>query len=63
MARKLRAAGFAERNQHGSHLKFVRRDAGGARIVILPRDRDVPAGTLGSILRQAGLTRREFEDL
>ena len=62
-ARKLRAAGFEERSQHGSHLKFVRSDADGDRTVILPRDKDIPVGTLGSVLRQAGLTRREFEDL
>ena len=62
VARKLEAAGFTRIHQRGSHIKF-RRYAGRTRVVILPRDKDVPAGTLGNILRQAELTPREFEDL
>jgi len=60
--RKLRAAGFRPEGQRGSHLKF-RRDGERGRTVIVPRHPDIDAGTLGSILRQAGVTRREFDEL
>jgi len=50
--------GFRETNQTGSHKKF-RRDN---RIVIVPHPRKIiPAGTFGSILKQAGLTAIDFE--
>lgn len=63
VARKLEAAGFARAGQRGSHIRFARHSAGGSRFVTLPRHREIDPGTLGSIRRQAGLTRREFEDL
>jgi predicted RNA binding protein YcfA (HicA-like mRNA interferase family) len=45
--------GFAFVSQKGSHQKF--RNAGG-RIVIVPADRkEIPIGTLSSIIRQSGL--------
>lgn len=61
--RKLEAAGFAETSQKGSHVKFVHRDGEGARTAIVPRHREVAAGTLRSILRQAGIPPEEFENL
>ena len=61
VARKLAAAGFAERSQRGSHVKFIGEGAEGRRIVVVPRHREVSAGALRGIIRQAGLTTREFE--
>ncbi|HEX8844512.1 MAG TPA: type II toxin-antitoxin system HicA family toxin [Pyrinomonadaceae bacterium] len=61
--RKLEAAGFAQISQKGSHVKFVRRTEQGIRTAIVPQHREVQAGTLRSILRQAGLTPEEFESL
>jgi predicted RNA binding protein YcfA (HicA-like mRNA interferase family) len=61
--RKLEAAGFTEETQRGSHVKFVRRAGGEVRTAIVPRHREVAAGTLRSILRQAGLSQEVFEDL
>ena len=61
--RNLRAAGFRPERQRGSHIKFRRDDDRGARTVIVPRHSGIDAGTLGSILRQAGITRREFDEL
>ena len=61
--RKLRAAGFRFEGQRGSHLKFRSDGERGARTVIVPRHPDIDAGTLGSILRQAGVTRHEFDEL
>jgi predicted RNA binding protein YcfA (HicA-like mRNA interferase family) len=61
--RKLEAAGFSEVNQTGSHLKFAKTTTEGTRTTIVPKHREVAAGTLRSILRQAGLSEREFEEL
>ena len=61
--RKLEAAGFAEISQKGSHVKFAKETDAGLRTAIVPRHQEVSAGTLRSILRQAGLTVDEFEEL
>lgn len=61
---KLRAAGFEEVSQRGSHAKFARTTVEGVRVVIVPHhSADIPLGTLRSILNQAGLTPDEFERL
>ena len=50
--------GFMEGSQKGSHKKF-RNDS---RIVIVPAPRkEIPFGTVSSIVRQAGLTKEDFE--
>ena len=59
--RKLEAAGFSEAGQTGSHIKFVKITASGTRTVIVPRHHHVAAGTLRSILRQAGINSDEFD--
>jgi predicted RNA binding protein YcfA (HicA-like mRNA interferase family) len=59
--RKLEAAGFSEVGQTGSHIKFAKVTAEGTRTAVVPRHREVAAGTLRSILKQAGLTPEEFE--
>ena len=59
----LRRAGFrsAPRRVKGSHSALVGTDlAGRIRLVIVPRRKAVPVGTLLSILEQASLTREEF---
>ena len=61
--RKLEAAGFAEVSQRGSHVKFAKTIEQGLRTAVVPRHREVAAGTLRSILRQAGLSEEEFERL
>jgi len=61
--RKLEAAGFAELSQQGSHVKFVKQTGHGLRTAIVPKHREIAAGTLRSILRQAGLTWDEFDAL
>ena len=61
---KLEAAGFDEVKQLGNHAKFVKREAGqNIRTAILPHYTDISASTLRSILRQAGLSLDEFEQL
>ena len=61
--RKLEAAGFVEVGQSGSHIKFAQTTDEGTRTATVPKHREVAAGTLRSILRQAGLTQSEFEAL
>ena len=63
VARKLRAAGFSELSQRGSHVKFRKLNGGGAVTVMVPRHREIAIGTLRDIIKQAGLSRREFWDL
>ncbi len=58
--RALEKAGFAQVSQRGSHVK-LRNDAG--RTVIVPLHRELARGTLGSILRQSGLSVDEFREL
>jgi predicted RNA binding protein YcfA (HicA-like mRNA interferase family) len=50
-------------NQTGSHIKFVKTTTEGTRTATVPKHREVAAGTIRSILRQAGLSEREFEEL
>ncbi|MHB8574709.1 MAG: type II toxin-antitoxin system HicA family toxin [Dehalococcoidia bacterium] len=61
--RRLLSAGFVEVSQKGSHVKFLRQSGQGVRTAIVPRHREVAIGTLRSILRQAGITAEEFEQL
>ena len=61
--RKLEAAGFSIASQSGSHIKFIKTTPEGTRTATVPKHREVAAGTLRSILRQAGLSESEFEEL
>lgn len=55
-------AGFELSHVNGSH-HFLRGPGGRVVIVAVHQGRTVPPGTLNTVLRQAGLTRREFTDL
>jgi predicted RNA binding protein YcfA (HicA-like mRNA interferase family) len=44
-------------------VKFAKRLPAGTRTAIVPKHREIAVGTLRSILRQAGLSQREFEKL
>lgn len=61
--RKLEAAGFTIISQKGSHVKFAKDTPEGKRTAIVPNYSEVTVGTLRSILKQAGLTIDEFEQL
>ena len=61
--RKLEAAGFRIVAQRGSHVKFARTMLGGLQTAIVPDHKEIAVGTLRSIIRQAGLTADEFENL
>ncbi len=54
----LEKKGFVVKSQNGSHIKLV----GGNHIVIVPHPRkDMPLGTFYSIVKQSGLTKKDFE--
>jgi predicted RNA binding protein YcfA (HicA-like mRNA interferase family) len=61
--RRLEAAGFREVSSKGSHVKFARETDRGTYTAIAPQHREVPVGTLRSILKQAGISPDEFESL
>jgi predicted RNA binding protein YcfA (HicA-like mRNA interferase family) len=59
----LERAGFALVSQRGSHIKYRGTDMP-IRTVIVPAGRkQIPRGTFRSILRQAGLTERDFKEM
>ena len=46
----------------GSHRAFTKQEASGIiRLVIVPLAKDMPCGTLDSILEQAGISREIFQ--
>ena len=61
--RQLERAGFEVVSQKGSHVKFAKDTKEGKRTTIVPKYKEVSIGTLSSILRQAGLSADEFEQL
>jgi len=61
--RKLEAAGFVEVSTKGSHVKFARQTTQGTYTAVVPQHREVPVGTLRSILRQAGIDPDDFGKL
>ncbi len=58
---RLKRAGFVVKRQSGSHV--VLRHSDGRQTYVAIHTKDVPPGTLKSILRQAQLTLEEFEKL
>jgi predicted RNA binding protein YcfA (HicA-like mRNA interferase family) len=55
---------FAPKRGKGSHIALTAITSDGRRrLVIVPKRKDVPVGTLLSILEQAGLTRDDFLSL
>lgn len=59
--KKLKRAGFEERYQQGSHIYFKK----GERRTTVPfhGSKDLAIGTLQNILKQAGLSVEEFNNL
>jgi predicted RNA binding protein YcfA (HicA-like mRNA interferase family) len=61
--RRLEAAGFVEASQKGSHVKFVKRSGDVVDTAIVPNKREVPVGTLRSILSQAHIDLEDWDSL
>jgi predicted RNA binding protein YcfA (HicA-like mRNA interferase family) len=62
VVRVLKKAGFvyAPKRGRGSHIALYKTTPSGKRLVIVPKRKDLPAGTLHAIMDQAGLSRDEF---
>lgn len=61
LLRALARHGFRRVRQRGSHVVMERKDWRGTRQVVVPVHRgDVKPGTLGNILRLAGMTFQEL---
>lgn len=62
VVRALKTVGFEEQRQTGSHLIMIHRAK--RRIIPVPvHAREMKRGLLTSIIKQAGLTQKEFIDL
>ena len=61
--RRLEAANFTQVHQRGSHVKFGKQTALGFRTASIPNHLEIAVGTIRSILRQAGISADEFENL
>ncbi len=61
--RRLEAAGFIETSQKGSHVKFMRRLGEAVDTAIVPKKREIPVGTLRSILSQAHIDLDDWDKL
>lgn len=62
LIRALERAGFVEHKQRGSHRSF-KHPTTGCRTTVAVHGGDVGRGLLKQILKQAGLTEKEFRDL
>lgn len=54
--------GFVLVSQEGSHIKLRGNRNNELRTVIVPNHKELALGTFRSILRQAGMTKKEFEE-
>ena len=59
----LQRAGFYIDHQTGSHARLFHRTKPKPRVTLPVHNKDLPPGTLKSILRQAGLSVDEFVEL
>ncbi len=59
----LRKVGWEIARQRGSHMVMVKFFEDGKRALVVPNHKEVDTGTLIDIIRQAKLTREEFEEL
>jgi len=58
----LKRAGFVEKRQKGSHV-ILRHESHGRTTIVSMHGRDLPIPTLKEILKQAGLSEKQFLDL
>lgn len=57
----LQRAGFSIISQKGSHIKLHKRQVEKTFTAIVPNHKEIAVGTFNSILKQAGMTKKEFE--
>ena len=61
VVRKLERAGFRLIRQKGSHARYLNEEGRGVTVPIHPGD--IPIPVIRSILRQAGVSEEQWEDL
>jgi predicted RNA binding protein YcfA (HicA-like mRNA interferase family) len=61
--RALQSAGFYVHHQAGSHARLFHQTRPELRVTIPMHNKDLPAKTLKSIIRQAGMNLEEFIEL
>ena len=61
--KRLKKLGFTKVSQKGSHIKLKGLVEGRLQTVIVPDHKQIAAGTFSSILRQANLSKQEFESV
>jgi predicted RNA binding protein YcfA (HicA-like mRNA interferase family) len=59
--KKLLKIGFEEKRRSGSHV--VLRHSDGRQTYVAIHTKDIPIGTFKAILKQAGLTQEEFDNI
>lgn len=59
---RLQKLGFKIVHQKGSHIKLIKHHQNKYLTVIVPNHKEIAVGTFGSILKQASLTKKEFEE-
>ncbi|HEX8948176.1 MAG TPA: type II toxin-antitoxin system HicA family toxin [Dissulfurispiraceae bacterium] len=62
LCRVLKKTGYSIDHQTGSHI-ILRNENPPYRRLTVPKHKEIAKGTLRAILRQAGLTVEEFDDL
>lgn len=63
LVKLLKLERFIETRQRGSHLSLHKATPEGIKLVVVPRNGDIPRGTLRDILRKAGISRERFFEL
>ena len=59
----LQKAGWKIIRQKGSHIHLKHPDKAGFRVTIPYHNEDLAPGTINSIIKQMGISRKEFEKL
>lgn len=57
----LQRANFSIISQRGSHIKLYKRTEDKVFTVIVPNHKEIAIGTFNSILKQAGMPKKELE--
>lgn len=61
--KRLKKAGFSAIRQRGSHVRLEKKSTEGTIMMTIPLHHEIKKGTLGRIIKDAGLTKESFEAL
>lgn len=63
LIKRLKRLGFTIVSQKGSHIKLRGLREGKLETAIVPNHKEIALGTLGSILKQANVTKKEIDEV